>query len=435
MRRTLLTTAAASFLVTSASVPATAAAAGDPAAAPGDGCTLVDADLPVCPAGAPADTASFLDPSADVVGGGHVSLAAHVYVGPFARLVASAEAPISVGTETNIQDNVSVISSRELVEGPQEGGPAAGGVQIADRVILAHGSSVIGPATIGVEGTDIPADPDDDQEVFLSFGSQVDGAVLERNTGISALGRVGPGITLKSGRLVLPGKDVTTQAEADDPALGKVRLINEADVAFNEAVIEVNIALAREYTELYREDPDALFGVNVDAGGTDFNPDRDLPDFAGEDTAVPGHRNRVIGEVDFADTFAHFDEVAGDDISLRADEGEDFVVGHVVGMGDDVIFHALEDTGLVIGDDVSYGEGVIAHGGGRVVVAGEPEEPTVINDGVTLEDEAVVFRSTIGEGATIGERSAVVGTDLPPGTVVPDRVIILNGEEFGAVEW
>jgi carbonic anhydrase/acetyltransferase-like protein (isoleucine patch superfamily) len=104
-------------------------------------------------------------------------------------------------------------------------------------------------------------------------------------------------------------------------------------------------------------------------------------------------------------------------------------------MGDDVIFHALEDTDLVIGDDVSYGEGVIAHGGGRVVVAGEPEEPTVINDGVTLEDEAVVFRSTIGEGATIGERSAVVGTDLAPGTVVPDRVIILNGEEFGAVEW
>jgi carbonic anhydrase/acetyltransferase-like protein (isoleucine patch superfamily) len=441
MRRALLTTAAASFLVTGALVPATATAdgPGDPAGSgeqPGEGCTLTDADLPVCPAEAPADTASFLDPSADVVGGRHVTLAERVYVGPFARLVASAQAPISVGTETNIQDNVSVVAARALVEGPQEGAPAAeGGVEIADRVILAHGSSVIGPATIGIGGTDIPADPDDDQEVFLSFGSQVDGAVLERNTGISALGRVGPGITLKSGRLVLPGKNVTTQAEADDPALGKVRLVNESDVAFNEAVIEVNIAFAREYTELYREDPDALSGVNVDAGGTEFNPDRDLPVFAGEELAVPGHRNRVIGSVDLADTFAHFDDVAGDDISLRADEGEDFVVGHVEGMGDDVIFHALEDTDLVIGDDVSYGEGVIAHGGGRVVVAGEPEEPTVINDGVTLEDEAVVFRSTIGEGATIGERSAVVGTDLAPGTVVPDRVIILNGEEFGAVEW
>jgi carbonic anhydrase/acetyltransferase-like protein (isoleucine patch superfamily) len=287
MRRALLTTAAASFLVTGALVPATATAdgPGDPAGSgeqPGEGCTLTDADLPVCPAEAPADTASFLDPSADVVGGRHVTLAERVYVGPFARLVASAQAPISVGTDTNIQDNVSVVASRALVEGPQGGAPAAeGGVEIADRVILAHGSSVIGPATIGIGGTDIPADPDDDQEVFLSFGSQVDGAVLERNTGISALGRVGPGITLKSGRLVLPGKNVTTQAEADDPALGKVRLINESDVAFNEAVIEVNIAFAREYTELYREDPDALSGVNVNPGGTDFNPDRDLPVFAG----------------------------------------------------------------------------------------------------------------------------------------------------------
>ncbi len=446
MRRTLLTTAAATVMAVGALAPATAAADGDrphgspagPGAGDGaaEGCSPAGADVPVCPADAPADTASFLDPSAEVVGGRHVTLDERVYVGPFAQLVASEEAPISVGAESNVQDNVSVIGARELVEGPQHGaGAAGGGVEIADRVILAHGSSVIGPARIGVGGGGIPADPDDDQEVFLSFGSQVDGAVLEQNTGISALGRVGPGVTLRSGTLVLPGKNITTQAEADDPALGKVRAINEADVAFNEAVIEVNVAFAREYTELYREDPDALYGVNVDAGGTEFNPDRDLPDFAGEDLAVPGHRNRVIGEVDFADPFGHFDDVTGDDISLRADEGEDFSVGHIAGMGDDVIFHALEDTDLVVGDDVTYGEGVIAHGGGRVVVAGQPEEPTVIGDGVTLEDEAVVFRSTIGEGATIGERSAVVGTDLAAGAVVPDRVIILNGEEFGAVEW
>jgi len=447
MRRTLLTTAAATVMAVGALVPATAAAEDDrrhgvPAGAPtGDGppetggCSPTEADLPVCPADAPAGTASFLDPSVEVVGGRHVRLAEQVYVGPFARLVASAEAPISVGAESNLQDDVSVVAARELVEGPQDGVAAGGGVQIADRVILAHGSSVIGPARIGVGGGDIPADPDDDQEVFLSFGSQVDGAVLERNTGISALGRVGPGVTLHSGTLVLPGKDVTTQAEADDPALGKVRAINEADVAFNEAVIEVNVAFAREYTELYREDPDALYGVNVDPGGTEFNPDRDLPDFAGEDLAVPGHRNRVIGEVDFADPFGHVDDVTGDDVSLRADEGEDFTVGHVTDMGDDVVFHALEGTDLVLGDDVTYGAGVIVHGGGRVVVAGQPEEPTVVHDGVTLEDEAVVFRSTIGEGATIGERSAVVGTDLPPGTVVPDRVVVLNGEVFGAVEW
>ena len=116
-------------------------------------------------------------------------------------------------------------------------------------------------------------------------------------------------------------------------------------------------------------------------------------------------------------------------------EGENLTLGRIDEMEDDVIFHALEDTDLVVGNDVSYGEGVIAHGGGRVVLAGQPEEPTVIGDGVTLEDEAVVFRSTIGEGASIGERSIVVGTDLPANSVVPDRTVVLNGEVFGAVEW
>ena len=443
MRRALLTSAAASLMAVGALAPAASA---DTEA---EGCHPTPGNLPVCPADGAAETVTFLDPTVRVVGGEHVSLGESDYVGPFAELIASQEAPISIGPESNVQDNVSVIGSRDLVGDPDEdpsvfgssgepapGGPQApAGVEVAGRVIAAHGSSIIGPAQIGVTGTEIPANADGEPEVFLSFGARVDGAILEQNTGVSALGRVGPGVVLRSGTLVLPGKNVTTQAEADDRSLGKVRDINEADVAFNEAVIEVNIAFAREYTELYREDPSAVQGVNVDPAGVEANPVRDLPSFAGNDLAVPGHRNRVIGDVTLGDRFSRFDRVVGDDISLRADEGENLTLGRIDEMDDDVIFHALEDTDLVVGNDVSYGEGVIAHGGGRVVVAGEPEEPTVINDGVTLEDEAVVFRSTIGEGATIGERSAVVGTDLPPDSVVPDRTIVLNGEVFGAVEW
>ncbi len=151
--------------------------------------------------------------------------------------------------------------------------------------------------------------------------------------------------------------------------------------------------------------------------------------------AIPGFGNRIIGDVDLADPFGVFNDAAGDRISLRADEGEPFVVGHVDEMGDDVIFHALEETDLIVGDDVRYGAGSIVHGGGRVIAAGQPDEPTVIGNRVTLEDEAVVFRSTIGEDALIGQRSAVVGTDLPAGAVVPPNTIVLNGQVFGAVEW
>jgi carbonic anhydrase/acetyltransferase-like protein (isoleucine patch superfamily) len=431
MRRVLLTGVTTSLLVAGALAPSAVA---QEAA----GCSPDRDHIPVCPADAPAGTASFLDPTTTVSGADHVSLGERVYVAPFAELFASEEAPISIGAESNAQDNVLVLGSHELAgdhSPATTGEQAAPGVEVGERVIMAHGVSVIGPARIGVDGEDIPADPDDDQEVFLSFGAQVDGATLQINTGVSALGRVGPGVTLPSGMLVLPGKNVTTDAEAGDPALGKVREINEADVAFNEAVIEVNVEFARVYTKLYRENPNAVRGVSVDPGHTEFNHDRNLPSFAGVEQAVPGHRNRIIGDVNLDDPFRRYTRVSGDRISLRADEGEPFGIGYVYTMGDDVIFHALEHTDLITGDGVSYGEGAIVHGGGRVVAEGQPEEPTRIGDGVTLGDEAVVFRSTIGDGAVIGERSAVVGTDLPAGSVVPPNTIVLDGTVFGAVEW
>ena len=446
MRRTLVASGAASALLLTGLVSLSATAA-EP-----EGCHPTKENRPVCQAGSPAETATFLDATAKVEAPEHISLAEHVYVGPFAELVADDDAPISIGDESNVQDNVLILGARdddddsesdsdsdsdgdggrETVRGE---GHAEPGVEIGDRVILAHGVSVIGPAQIGVEGNDIPADPAGDQEVFLSFSSQVDGAVLERNTGVGALGRVGPGVRLRSGFIVLPGKNVTTQTEADDPALGKVRLINEADVAFNEAVIEVNIALAREYTRLYRDNPSNVRGVNFDPGHTEFNHDRDLPSFAGQEKRVPGFRNRLIGDLNLIDTFSRFSSVSGARISLRADEGEPFGVGLVDRMGDDVIFHALEEADLVVGDRVEYGDKVVVHGGGRVVVAGEPEEPTVVGDDVVLEDESIVFRSTIGAGSVIGQRSVVVGSELAPGTEVPPRTVIINGVKFGDVEW
>jgi carbonic anhydrase/acetyltransferase-like protein (isoleucine patch superfamily) len=409
-------------------------------AAEPEGCYPTKENRPVCQAGSPAETATFLDPTAKVHEPEHISLAEHVYVGPFAELVADDDAPISIGNESNVQDNVLILGARDDDgdagrETARGEGHAEPGVEIGDRVILAHGVSVIGPTQIGVEGSDIPANPEGDQEVFLSFSSQVDGAVLERNTGVGALGRVGPGVRLRSGFIVLPGKNVTTQMEADDPALGKVRLINEADVAFNKAVIEVNTAFAREYTRLYRDNPSNVRGVNFDPGHTEFNLDRDLPSFAGQEKRVPGFRNRLIGNLDLDDTFGRFSKVSGARISLRADEGEPFGVGSVDQMGDDVIFHALEEADLVVGDRVEYGNKVVVHGGGRVVVAGEPEESTVVGNDVVLEDESIVFRSTIGDGSVIGKRSVVVGSELAPGTEVPPRTVIINGVKFGDVEW
>jgi len=422
MRRALLTGSAATAVVVGTLTPALAES-------DGRRCSPTRGNVPVCSTDGSAATASFLDPTATVSGARHIGLGARTYVGPFAELFATRHAPITIGPGSNAQDNVTVDA---------RGGE---GIEVGDEVILAHGSSVLGTASVGIESRPLPQAVVDagvdtkGDSVFLSFGAQVDGATVEVNSGVSALARVAPGVTLPSGFLVLPGKNVTTDAEAGDPALGKVRYLNQGDVDFNEGVLHVNESLAREYTELYREDPEAVHGANVDPGGSDVNPDRDLPSFAGQEQAEPDFRNRVIGDVDLADTYARFAERTGERIAIRADEGEPFVIGSVDEMGDDVVFHALEHTDLHVGDDVRYGAGAIVHGGGRVVVEGQPDEQTVVGDDVTLGDESVVFRSTIGNDATIGERSAVVGTELPAGTVVPPDTIVLNGQVFGSVEW
>lgn len=345
---------------------------------------------------------------------------------------------IRIEDETNIQDNVTIYASvqREQADRQKVSSLKIRGVEIGERVIMAHGSTVKGPAQIGVEGTDIEADPDDDQEVFLSFGSEVDGAILEKNTGISALARVGPGVRLRSGYIVLPGKNVTTQQEADNPALGKVRLIVESDVAFNEGVLEVNIAFAREYTKLFRDNPSYVRGINFDPGNTVFNPKRDLPHLEGKETRVPGFRNRIIGEVELDNTLPELLRVMGNEISIRADEGEPFIIGKIANMDNKVIFHALEETPIQTGNNVSYGEQSIVHGGGRRPISGGGDnEPTIIEDDVKLKRQAVVFRSLIGKGATIGEKSAIVNTDVAPGTAIGDRMIYVNNTFFGRVEW
>lgn len=110
-----------------------------------------------------------------------------------------------------------------------------------------------------------------------------------------------------------------------------------SDIAFNEAVIEVNVALAREDSRLYYERPSNVRGINFDPGNTHFNPDRDLPSFAGTPRRVPSFRNRLIGDIDFADSLSMVDAAMAHRISIRADEGEPFAIGHIARMGSNVI--------------------------------------------------------------------------------------------------
>ncbi len=448
VRALLACTGGAALLLPFGLSVSTASAAAAPAAAaaePGGSCSPTPANRPVCAADAPTETASFLDPTAVVTDPADVRLGKEVYVGPFAQLLAEGGAGIELGAESNAQDNVTVQArvARSAAVGTAlaaAGLQAADGVVTGERVILAHGSSVVGPARLGVAADGTPAG--EDSGVFVSFGARVDGAVLERDSGLSALSRIGPGLRLRSGLIVLPGKDVRTQQQAEDPALGKVRPITQADRLFNAGVVEVNVGLAREYSRLAREQASAVRGINVDPGGNVFDQTRDAPQVesglcTGPEVRLPEFRNRIIGDACFEDSLKKLDKAMGSQISIRADEGGPFGIGTIKKMGDKVVFHALEGADLEVGQRVTYGRGAIVHGGGRPTINPTTgfAAPTVVGNDVRLGDDSVVFRSLIGNRARIGARSAVVGSELAIGQVIPDRTIYANNGVFGRVEW
>lgn len=399
-----------------------------PAVAAGGTCNPTAANLPICPSAAPSESATFLDPTATITNPTNISLGEKVYVAPFAELNATT-APISIAADSNVQDQVRILASET-------------GVEIGSRVILAHMATVKGAAKIGTQGSTGPfSDPvtntqfnNDIAETFLAFNCEIDGATIERNTVINFLSRVGPGVTLPAGKVVLPGKNITTNLEASSGSLGKVANLTQADVALMEGIIEVNEAFAKGYTELAREDLSNVQGINY-APVTSFNPGG-LPQIGGSVTRDPNFRNRIIGNVVLQDSLPQLDNKIGNRISLRADEGQPFHVGEIAGMANDVVFHALETTSLTLGNNIGYGPRALVHGGRQVVngVADGPE--TSVGDSVGLAPNSVIFRSVIGERSAVGKKSAVFNSTLAPRTAIGSRVIYAdNGNLISSVEW
>jgi carbonic anhydrase/acetyltransferase-like protein (isoleucine patch superfamily) len=259
---------------------------------------------------------------------------------------------ITIGNESNVQDSVFLDATPGLIH-------------IADEVALAHGAAVVGPASIGEEGT-CPSDEagkiEADCPSFVGFNAVVDGATIEKDAMVLHLARVAPGITIPSGCKVLPGQYITSQEQVGaSPVCNTPNTapVTAADRAFMAGVIEVNTEFAVAYTELEAENPSNVRGINFNPETT-FN-DRDLPSFAGVPTRNPSFRNRIIGDVRLADTNAAASAKMGNKISLRADEGNPFRVGTIrrtigdddaaLGMADRHTQHALESTQIKPGNN------------------------------------------------------------------------------------
>jgi carbonic anhydrase/acetyltransferase-like protein (isoleucine patch superfamily) len=405
-------------------------------------CSPTGANRVVCFADDSTERATFIDPSAEITSPRRVKLGELVYVAPFAHLLATKSAPIRIGAESNVEDqaildaNYRPSSRRRDAKLARVGLSRDRGIRIAARTVFGHHTSVRGPAVIGVGGGPIPANPDGPASVILNQGAQVDGAWLEQNTAVSVFARVGPGVRLRSGMQVLPGKNVTTQAEADDPALGKVAPLTEADIEGTELSIDANTGFAREYSAMYLERRPLVRGIGPDPGGTEYSGERSIPVTGAEsgtcegwETLRPGFHSRIIGSVCLEDTVSELRRVVGDGVSLRADEGTDtpYVVGEIHEMHDGVVFHDVPEAGITTGDGVRYGEDSTVHSG--------PGRPVHVGDDVRIGRGSVIFGSDIGDRARIGAGALVGFTELPEDGVVAAKDIVFDGVVFGSVEW
>ena len=353
----------------------------------------------------------FIDPSARIDEREHVRFGELVYIAPFAQLLADDDGQdIRIGNESNVQDNVLLNATRR----------ERGRIRIGEQVILAHGAAVVGPASVGRTGDCHETDGEVPTScpTFVGFNAVIDGAIVQKDSMVLSLARVAPGVTIPSGVKVLPGKYVRTQAEVAVDAVP----VTAADRAFMEAVIEVNVEFVRGYNELKAEDRSNVYGINVDPSTT-FNPGQDLPRMAGRLVRDPSFRNRIIGDVDLEDSRRSFDEKTGRNISLRADEGDPFIVGRLRRIGNRHTMHALEFSRIDLGDGASLGFHSVVHGGGPIA----PEQPTAAGRNLRLGNYSALFRGFVGDDVTIGHKSLVQGTALPSGTTVPDCTVIVDG--------
>jgi carbonic anhydrase/acetyltransferase-like protein (isoleucine patch superfamily) len=397
-------------------------------------------NTPVLPYGASSSSASFLDTTVQVTNGQHTFIGYQNFVAPYVRLN-SASGFIKIGNGSDIQDNSQIISNpNDLSNSPV--------VFVGNNVVIGYGATILGPSTIG--GYDVKVQP-----VSIGANALIDAATIEPGAIVSPLARVGPGVTVPSGFRVKAGANVTTDAEASDPALGKVVKVTSSDLSNITEDLKDSKALAKGYNILYQGIVAAgtspgvaatVSGVNngylPNVEGSGPEPGSTLVPFEPSNSLAPQYlapngrlmsglytnlRARVIGQVIFHATLTDMAHHLGRSNSIRADEGQPITFASNPVTGNGVTINSP------LGGTVSIGKNLQAQDGS--VILGWKNDDIKIGDNVTVGAGAVVDRSSIGSNSTIGPRAYVFNSTLPAGSVVPAGAIILNGHSSGSVQW
>src|SRR5262245_16645738 len=397
-------------------------------------------NTPVLPYGVPSRQATYIDTTARIVNGYAVIVSAPGFIGPYSTLNAHGGV-IKIGLNSVILDNASIVanpSHPRTAPAPQ--------VRIGDQVLISYGAQVLGPSIIGAYGTS-------SKQTEIGPGALIDRATIEPGAIVSALARVGPGVTVTSGFKVLPGMNLTTNAEASDPALGKVVKVAAADLTDLSKMLSANLSLATGYNQLYQGQSvtgaspgveptvTGVFNGNLStvegAGQQPGSPSTFLPPGPGPKFRSPhrglvpgnliGFRARVTGQVVFETRARDVSNRLGKANSIRADQGQPITIASVARTGSGVTMNSPLGGSLTIGRSFQASDGAVILGGGTT--------KAVLGDNVSIGSGAVLVRTSLGTGSTVGSRAYLVDSTFPAGTDIPAGSIYINNQLVGTVQW
>jgi carbonic anhydrase/acetyltransferase-like protein (isoleucine patch superfamily) len=444
---------------------------------------LVRPNTPVAPFGAALATATFVDPTVRIHNGNHVVAGQKTFIGPYVALDATVGF-IKVGSGSQVLDNAVITST------PAGQLPSASNVLIGDKTSIGYGATVNGPSTIGAYG-------DAAQPTGVGPNAVINGAVISPGAIVGPLAYVGPGVVVPAGLYVKPGASVTTEAEATDPALGKVEPIPSSVSKDLSTDLSRGSALANGYTYLYQGqaatglnpgiDPSitnvfngnlaAVLGTSQQPGpttttaatGISFEPSRSGPKFPGPhlpavEADIPTFPARITGDAQFTARAHRVAHSLGKLNAIRADQGQPIKffgalqTGRAVTVNSPLggtvttttitgtptttttggtttltINNATTTTTTKTVGGVAVGAGFQA--GDHAVILGGPGNSYSFYDNVTVGPDAVVQRSNLGVGVTVGAKSYVADSTVAPGTNIPPGTILIDNKVVGQVQW
>ena len=209
-----------------------------------NGNPAVRPNLPVMPFGTPTSAApTYIDPTVQITNGYAVIVGGgNSFIAPYAKLNAHGGV-IKIGGATAILDNASIVANPlhpHTAPAPE--------VLIGNGLVIGYGAQVLGPSAIG---SYVPGAP----QTGIGPGAVIDQATIQPGAYVSALARVGPGITIPTGKLVLPGQSVTSAADLSNPA----KVVSTTGTAEARQIVSelnqlrtTNVSLAPGYAFLYQ---------------------------------------------------------------------------------------------------------------------------------------------------------------------------------------